>query len=87
MWYGMVQQRCTLNWSKIASAATIPDFIAVCEPLILGTLRKPAEQPINAPPGNVNLGTACKPIQHNINTTYIHSWNGREEDELIMNKT
>ena len=32
-----------------ASAASIPDFIAVWVPLIFGTLRKPAESPINAP--------------------------------------
>ena len=25
-------------------------------PLILGTFKKPAEHPINAPPGNVNFG-------------------------------
>ena len=35
---------------------TLADFIAVWVPLILGTFRKPAAQPINAPPGNVNLG-------------------------------
>ena len=36
--------------AKMVSAATIPDFIAVWLPLILGTFRKPAEQPISAPP-------------------------------------
>ena len=35
------------------------DFIAVWLPLIRGTLTKPAEQPINAPPGNTSLGIAC----------------------------
>ena len=38
-----------------------PDFIAVCVPLILGTLRKPAAQPTSAPPGKVSLGMDWKP--------------------------
>lgn len=33
-----------------------PDFIAVCVPFILGTFRKPAEQPIIAPPGKAVFG-------------------------------
>jgi hypothetical protein len=37
--------------SNAASAASMPDFIAVWLPLIRGTLTKPAEQPISAPPG------------------------------------
>ena len=37
---------------KASSAASIPVFIALCVPLILGTLTKPAEQPIKTPPGN-----------------------------------
>ena len=41
---------------KAASAARIPDFMAVWVPLILGTLRKPAVQPIRAPPGKTTLG-------------------------------
>ena len=45
--------------SNAASAASIADFIAVCVPLIRGTLRKPAEQPISAPPGKASLGMAC----------------------------
>ena len=44
-----------------ASAAIIPDFIAVWLPLIRGTLRKPAVHPISAPPGKVSLGTDCQP--------------------------
>ena len=39
----------------------MPDFIAVCVPLILGTLRKPAVSPISAPPGNTSLGIDWNP--------------------------
>mmetsp|Transcript_22690 Transcript_22690/g.75235 ORF Transcript_22690/g.75235 Transcript_22690/m.75235 type:complete len:215 (-) Transcript_22690:81-725(-) len=46
---------------KALSAASMPDFIAVCVPLILGTLRKPAAQPTRAPPGKVSLGMLWKP--------------------------
>ena len=35
----------------------MPDFIAVCVPLIRGTFRNPAEQPISAPPGKTSFGT------------------------------
>ena len=38
-----------------------PVFMAVWLPLIFGTLTKPAVQPINAPPGKVNFGTAWIP--------------------------
>jgi len=34
----------------------MPDIMAVCVPLILGTFRNPAEQPMRAPPGKVSLG-------------------------------
>ena len=47
--------------AKAASAASMPDFIAVWLPLIRGTLTKPAEQPISAPPGNASFGTDCQP--------------------------
>mmetsp|Transcript_11174 Transcript_11174/g.33243 ORF Transcript_11174/g.33243 Transcript_11174/m.33243 type:complete len:263 (+) Transcript_11174:202-990(+) len=46
---------------KALSAASMPDFIAVCVPLIFGTLRKPAAQPTRAPPGKVSLGMLWKP--------------------------
>ena len=49
------------NAAYAASAASIPDFIALWVPLIRGTLRNPAEQPINAPPGNATFGTDCSP--------------------------
>ena len=39
----------------------MPDFIAVWLPLIRGTLTKPAEQPISAPPGKASFGTDCQP--------------------------
>lgn len=39
------------------SAASMPLFMAVCVPLILGTFIKPGLQPIRAPPGKVSLGT------------------------------
>jgi hypothetical protein len=43
----------------------IPDFMAVWVPLILGTLRKPAEHPISAPPGKTGFG-----IDYNHKTEY-----------------
>ena len=39
----------------------MPDFMAVWVPLILGTLRNPAESPIRAPPGKKSLGRDWKP--------------------------
>lgn len=42
--------------SKADSAASIPVFMALCEPLTFGTFMKPGLQPIKAPPGNANLG-------------------------------
>ena len=47
--------------SNAASAASMPLFIALWLPLMRGTLTKPAEQPISAPPGKVSLGTDCTP--------------------------
>ncbi len=47
--------------ANTASAATIPDFIAVWVPLILGMFRKPAVSPISTPPGKVNLGMDWMP--------------------------
>ena len=47
--------------AAMASAASMPLFIAVCVPLIRGTLTKPAEQPTSAPPGNASFGTDCQP--------------------------
>lgn len=38
------------------SGRSIPDFIAVWDPFIFGTLRKPAEHPIIAPPGKTGYG-------------------------------
>ena len=43
------------------SAASMPDSMALWLPLMRGTLTKPAEQPISAPPGNVSFGTDCQP--------------------------
>ena len=42
--------------SKAHSAASIPDFIAVCVPLIFGTFINPGLQPTRRPPGKANLG-------------------------------
>jgi len=42
--------------SNAHSAASIPDFIAVWVPLILGTFINPGLQPMRRPPGNANLG-------------------------------
>ena len=41
--------------STVASAANIPDFIALWVPLILGTLTMPALHPKNIPPGKSRL--------------------------------
>lgn len=39
-----------------SSGRSIPDFMAVWDPFIFGTLRKPAEHPIIAPPGKTGYG-------------------------------
>ncbi|MCY1301236.1 hypothetical protein D9M70_508340 [compost metagenome] len=39
------------------SAARMPDSTALWLPLMRGTLTRPAEQPISAPPGNDSFGT------------------------------
>ncbi|MNE67722.1 hypothetical protein D3C80_1633440 [compost metagenome] len=54
----------TSSWARpaaiataIFSAASMPDSTALWLPLMRGTLTKPAEQPISAPPGKVSFGT------------------------------
>ncbi len=44
-----------------ASAASMPLFIAVWLPLIRAAFRKPASQPISAPPGNTSFGSDTRP--------------------------
>ena len=44
-----------------ASAAAMPESMALWLPLMRGTLRKPAESPRSAPPGKASLGTDCQP--------------------------
>jgi hypothetical protein len=44
------------NNLKILSLAIIPDFIAVCTPLIFGVFKKPGLHPIKQPPGNESFG-------------------------------
>lgn len=41
---------------KMASAASMPLFIAVWVPLIFGTFMKPGLQPMSIPPGKVSFG-------------------------------
>ena len=48
-------------WSIIVSAAIIPLFIAVCDPLIFGMFNVPASQPTNNAPGINILGRLWKP--------------------------
>lgn len=48
----------SVNAANAASAASIPDFIALCVPLIFGTFKNPAVQPIKQPPGKVSFGMA-----------------------------
>lgn len=45
-----------LRASNAHSAASIPDFIALCVPFTLGTFIKPAAHPTNAAPGMASLG-------------------------------
>jgi hypothetical protein len=52
----LVAGTASASTSKIASAATMPDFIAVCVPLIFGTLRKPAASPMSATAREGELG-------------------------------
>ena len=47
--------------AKTASAAALPDSMALWLPLMRGTLTMPAEQPSSAPPGKVSLGIDCQP--------------------------
>ena len=49
------------NSLNAASAASIPDFMALWVPFILGTFKNPAVQPIKQPPGKVSLGMAWNP--------------------------
>ena len=51
----------SLKFSLIVSAAIIPLFIAVCEPLILGIFNVPASHPTNNAPGINICGKLCKP--------------------------
>ena len=44
-----------------SSAASMPDRIALWEPLMRGTFTKPAAQPSSTPPGKLSLGTDCQP--------------------------
>lgn len=65
-----------LAWrrSKAASAASIPDFIAVCAPLIFTAFKNPAAQPSSAPPGNVRRGRAWYPPSFSVLAPYaMHS--------------
>ena len=48
----------------------MPDFIAVWLPLILGTLRKPAAQPMIAAPGTVSFGIDCRPPSFSARAPY-----------------
>ncbi len=47
--------------ANAASAAAMPDSMALCEPLMRGTFMKPAAQPTSTPPGNASLGIDCQP--------------------------
>jgi len=49
--HSVSQTNYRLGLGDSAKTERVPDFIAVCVPLIFGTFRKPAEHPINAPPG------------------------------------
>ena len=46
----------SLSASNALSAANMPDFIAVCVPLIFGTFNMPAVSPTSTPPGNASFG-------------------------------
>ena len=49
------------NSLNTSEEAIIPDFIAVCVPLIFGVFSVPASHPINAPPGKESFGKDCQP--------------------------
>ena len=57
--------------STIDKHKFIPDFIAVCEPLISGTLRKPALSPNKAPPGKAVLGRLPIKIEWKMNAIVL----------------
>ena len=52
----LVSEAGLLRASKALSAASMPVFMALWVPLILGTLRKPGLQPTRQPPGKASLG-------------------------------
>src|SRR5690554_6899592 len=60
-WFNSSCARSSTMAANAASAASMPDLMALCEPLIRGTFNKPALHPINAPPGKTSLGKDCKP--------------------------
>jgi hypothetical protein len=43
------------------SAASMPVLMAAWLPLMRLMFRKPASQPISAPPGNTSFGSDCRP--------------------------
>ena len=47
--------------ANAASAAAMPDSMALCEPLMRGTFMKPAAQPTSTPPGKISFGIDCQP--------------------------
>ena len=53
-----------LRASNALSAASMPVFMALCDPLTFGTFMKPGLQPIRAPPGNAIFGILCKSEAH-----------------------
>lgn len=62
---------------------SIPDFIAVCVPLILGTFKKPAEQPITAPPGKAGYG-----IDWNLTSIHLYTYTSKrweKKKKLVHN--
>ena len=57
---GAESSSSTASRGNTASAASMPLFMAVCVPLILGTFMKPGLQPIRMPPGKVSSGMDCR---------------------------
>ena len=48
-------------FAAITFAASMPDFIAVCDPFIFEKFIVPALHPTKYPPGNSMLGRLCRP--------------------------
>lgn len=69
----VVSKFVSISLLNIALAASIPDLIAVCDPLIFKTFINPALHPTSIPPGSTNFGIEKYPPEFNARAPYaIH---------------